>query len=202
MAASNRPVFVVLAGPNGAGKSTTAARVMVGEFVNPDVVAKRINPGYPEGMLAALQAGREVIGQLKDLKANGRSFTYETTLSSNDSLRQIRDAKAKGYEVRLYFVALADVDTSIDRVGYRVLRGGHNIPTEALQRRFPLILANVLEVAPRVDRFELIDNQDWEGKSRLLIENGRVVYRHRSDYPGIEALIGRIVASCTQMEAP
>jgi predicted ABC-type ATPase len=191
MADSARPVFVMLGGPNGAGKSTTAKRVTIGEFVNPDVVAKRINPQSPDA--AALPAAREVLKQLKTLKEQSLSFTYETTLSSNDSLRQIDDAKAKGYEVRLYFVALADADTSARRVAFRVSQGGHDIPADALMRRFELTFANAVEAAANVDRFELIDNQNWKSETILIIENNQIVARHTSEHPRIQLLLEQII---------
>jgi predicted ABC-type ATPase len=190
---AKRPIYVVLGGPNGAGKSTTAKRVSIGEFVNPDVVARQINPADPESPSTALEAGRRVLRRLNELKDQGQSFTNETTLASKNSLMQIDDAKAKGYEVRLYFVALATVDTSIDRVAHRVCEGGHNIPTDVLQRRFDPILANAVVASQKVDRFELIDNERWESKPILIIENNHVVARQRSEHPKIQALSDQVV---------
>lgn len=170
MADEKRPVYVVLAGPNGAGKSTTAKRVSIGEFVNPDVVARQINPADPDNPATSLEAGKQVLRRLSELKAQRQSFTNETTLASKNSLMQIDDAKAKGYEIRLYFVALANADTSGKRVAHRVRQGGHDIPTEVLRRRFDPILANAVVASQKVDRFELIDNERWESKPILVIE--------------------------------
>lgn len=131
-----RPVFVVLAGPNGAGKSTLTPRVQVGPKIDPDAIAKRLNPSNPDA--AALPAAREALAALKSCKAEGKSFTYETTLSSNASLKEIADARAKGYDVRLYFIALDSAQKSAQRVSFRVIQGGHDIPVETIARRFEI----------------------------------------------------------------
>jgi predicted ABC-type ATPase len=190
---TGRPIFVVLGGPNGAGKSTITARVLIGEKLDPDAIAKRINPTNPAA--ASMAAARETIKCLKQWKDEGRSFTYETTLSSNDALKQIDDAKAKGYEVRLYFVALDDARQSGQRVSERVQKGGHDIPISDIQRRFELTFANAIEAAPKVDRFELIDNHQSDFKSVLLIENQRIVTRGTSLSPRIQRAIEQLAAT-------
>lgn len=195
MPVSQRPVFVLIGGPNGAGKSTITPRVQVGEKLDPDAIAKRINPKNPA--TAALPAAREAIKALKSWKEEGRSFTYETTLSSNASLKEIDDAKAKGYEVRLYFVALDNASRSAQRVALRVLQGGHNIPTTDIFRRFELTFANAIEAAPKVDRFELIDNHKGDFKSVLLIENQQLKMRGTSESPRIQTAIAALAATAS-----
>ena len=64
-----------------------------------------------------------------------QSFIFETTLSSNQSLRMMRAAKAPGFKVGLYYVALDSVETNVERVRQRVLKGGHDIPEENIRRR-------------------------------------------------------------------
>ena len=193
MADGERPTFVVIGGPNGAGKSTFVSRVGVGENVDPDAIAKRLDPTDPAA--AAVRAAREAVKLLRSWKVEGRSFTYETTPASNASLKEIDDARAKGYEIRLYFIALDNAAQSAERVDYRVVRGGHDIQASKIVRRFELTFANAVEAALKVDRFELIDNHKGDFRSVLLIESGRAVARHASDSPRIEAAIARLLAS-------
>ena len=188
-----RPIFVVLAGPNGAGKSTITPRVHLGPKIDPDFIAKSINPQNPDA--AALPAARQAIGDLKQYKVQGRSFTYETTLSSNAALMEIADAKSKGYEVRLYFVALGSAEQSARRVAYRVTQGGHDIPAAAIARRFEITFAHALEAVVMVDRFELIDNHEGRTRSVLLIENGVVVSRDQSASIRITQAIADLVTA-------
>lgn len=190
-----RPVFVVIGGPNGSGKSTITPRVLVGEKLDPDAIAKRINASDPGA--ASLAAAREAIKSLKQWKQEGRSFTYETTLSSNASLKEIDDAKANGYEVRLYFIVLESPAQSADRVSTRVETGGHDIPTTDIFRRFELTFANAIEAAPKVNRFELIDNHKGDFKSVLLIENQQLKMRGTSESPRIKTAIAALAATAS-----
>lgn len=123
-----RPVAVctIFGGPNGSGKSSIFdALAPPGEFVNTDVVARRINPDNPEA--ASLAAGREALRRLHDIIDKRHDFAFETTLSSNQSLTLMRKARDAEYEVGLVFVALANADLSVERVAQRVKQGGHNI---------------------------------------------------------------------------
>ena len=191
MADTRRPNFVVLAGPNGAGKSTVTPRVQIGPKIDQDAIAKSLNPANPDA--ATLPAARRAITELKTLKQQGRSFTYETTLSSNASIKEIADAKAKGYEIRLYFVALSTAEQSAERVSDRVRSGGHAIPADVINRRFELTFENALVAVGLVDRFELIDNHQGDFKSVLVIENGHVVARETSKSPRISIAIAAII---------
>ncbi|RIX98699.1 hypothetical protein D3218_16030 [Aureimonas flava] len=50
----------IVAGPNGSGKSTIYPLLsLVGEFVNADIVARRISPAHPESV--SMAAGRVVL---------------------------------------------------------------------------------------------------------------------------------------------
>src|ERR1700753_4075137 len=104
----------ILGGTNGSGKSTIygkAARLQIeGEFVNADVLARRISPAAPE--TASLRAGKQVIARLSSLIAAQRSFIHDTTLSSHQSLEVMREARNAGYHVGLIFVVLHDVEYS------------------------------------------------------------------------------------------
>ena len=78
---SRKPILVVLAGPNGAGKSTLTPQCQIGPKIDPDFIARSINPINPEA--AAMLAARETFRLLELYKQQGRSFTWETTLSSH-----------------------------------------------------------------------------------------------------------------------
>ena len=192
---ARRPILVVLAGPNGAGKSTLSPQVQIGPKIDPDFIARSINPTNVEA--AGLAAARETFRQLAHDKEQCRSFTWETTLSSNHSLREIADAQRLGYEAHLYFAALDAADQSAERVQQRIVLGGHNIDPATLARRFDVIFGNVVEIAPTVDRFTLIDNHQGDTETVLSIESGRVTSRATSKSARITALIDAIVASAS-----
>ncbi|WP_244598542.1 zeta toxin family protein [Rhizobium tubonense] len=66
---------------------------------------------------------------------NRQSFIFGTTLSSLQSIRSMQEAKAAGFTVGLYYVALDSVKTNVERVRQRVLKGGHDIPEVNIRRR-------------------------------------------------------------------
>ena len=82
----------MIAGPNGAGK-TTFARVFLPtfadcpKFVNVDLIASGLAPFEPQ--TAAIEAGKLMLRQIKDLARRNMSFGFETTLSGKMYVRLI-----------------------------------------------------------------------------------------------------------------
>jgi predicted ABC-type ATPase len=134
------PQVIVIAGPNGAGK-TSAARdllrdtVGIDAFVNADVVAQGLSGFRPES--AAAEAGRVVWKRLHALAEARADFALESTLSGRSLATFLRKLAGAGYERHILYLWLPSVDLSIERVRIRVQAGGHDVPEEAIRRRFP-----------------------------------------------------------------
>lgn len=165
------PELVVLAGPNGAGKSTffeLFLRQTGLKFVNADLIARVLSPADPGavGYGAAAAAEKE----RRALLAARESFCMETVFSdpSGAKLAFLKDARAAGYAVRLIFIGLDSVQLSEARVVQRVLSGGHDVPTEKLEARFPRTLANLEAALAFIDEVDLYDNSDAERPYRLF----------------------------------
>src|SRR5512133_1583672 len=136
-----RPIVVAIAGPNGAGKTTfyhSHLKQSGLRFVNADVIAEELNIGAYEAAKAADIARRELI-------ATGQSFVFETVFSDpvGDKRAFLLEAEAAGYAVVLFFIGISGPDVSSERVGMRVLQGGHSVPLEKLASRYPRTLANL-----------------------------------------------------------
>lgn len=157
-----QPTVVVIAGPNGAGKSTAAPFLLkdalgVLEFVNADQIALGLSAYAPESV--SFEAGRIMLRRLNELAQSGSSFAFESTLSSRTFAKFLRDCKAHGYRVVLFYLTLPSSDLAVQRVALRVRQGGHNIPTEDVHRRFRRSLCNLLELyLPLADRWSVLDN--------------------------------------------
>ena len=81
----------------------------------------------------------------------GKSFAFETTLSGRGHARRIR--------VRLVFFRLPTPELAIARVARRVALGGHDVPEEAIRRRFFRGWRNFEELyRGLVDDWKLYDN--------------------------------------------
>lgn len=100
----------IIAGPNGSGKTTLVAfyQNKLGRellFINPDDIAKEIDPSYDGKDSALIQkAGKLTIKRQNKLLEQGISFGYETTFSGQRDLKVIQRAKKLGYNVKLVFL--------------------------------------------------------------------------------------------------
>jgi predicted ABC-type ATPase len=138
--------IIIIAGPNGAGKTTFARSFLPEEaqctrFINADLIAAGLSPFAPES--EALKAGRLMLEEIAGCVRRGESFAFETTLAGLSYLARIRQWRAQGYHVSLFFLCLPDAETAIARVAERVRQGGHDIPAEVIRRRFTAGLRNL-----------------------------------------------------------
>ena len=161
-----RPVIVALAGPNGAGKSTFfhAHLEEAGlRFVNADVLSRELRIGPYEAAKVADSLRRELVKQRE-------SFVFETVFSdpAGDKLTFLKDAAAAGYKVILCFIGISGPATSEQRVAMRVSQGGHDVPTDKLQTRFPRILANLRSALRELPHVWVFDNDDLRHPFRLV----------------------------------
>lgn len=152
------PVMTVFAGTNGAGKSTISLQMQewIGEVVDPDQIAMRLNPNDPRS--ADLTAGKEAIRRIRALIAAKQNFTVETTLSGTFFLRNMQLAKARGYKVVLYYIGLRNVELHINRVASRVEQGGHWIAEKDIRWRYGHSLQNLKPAIETADHVILMDN--------------------------------------------
>ncbi len=172
-------VCTILAGPNGSGKSSIfEALKPPGEFVNADVYARRINPEHPED--ASLAAGKSVLRRLDELIEKRGNFVYETTLSSNQAITLMRNARQADYQVGLVFVALATADLNVLRVAGRVLQGGHDIPEDIVRRRYDSALVRLAQAIPLAHETAVYDNTE-RPTTLLLRISGDVIEENNLD---------------------
>ncbi|MDR6726200.1 putative ABC-type ATPase [Paenibacillus amylolyticus] len=163
----SKPVMTVFAGTNGAGKSTLTKNFndQLGQIIDPDAIAKEINPRHPESVSPS--AGREAIKRVRECIKSGKSFSIETTLAGKNAIRQMEQAKEAGFEINLYYVGLKSVEYHIERVEMRVKNGGHHIPEEDIRRRYDRSIGNLPEALKLSDRSFIFDNTS---KFRLIME--------------------------------
>lgn len=182
---TKKPIAVVLAGHNGSGKSTlwrehfadqlrlpllNADRLMLA--VLPELDAKqRLRPWAQtlrdtdeRWMLVARDSVKAFQAQAMAKQA---PFAVETVFSYQKKLGNgrvaskvddIEELKAAGYFVLLVFVGLPDVELSIARVSTREAQGGHSVPLDKLQDRFPRTQQEIKRALAIVDASILVDN--------------------------------------------
>lgn len=170
---SEHPQVIVLAGPNGAGKTTSSDRLLpeafsLDELVNADLIAAGLAPAHPEGM--ALQAGRLMLGRLRELASLRADFAFETTLAARGLATHLAAWRREGYRIHLIFLWLPDVSVALGRVARRVAAGGHDIPPPVVRRRFTRGWANFHSLyRPLADTWRVFDTS---GRDPRLLARG------------------------------
>lgn len=162
-----RPLIVALAGSNGAGKTTFFHTHLADSglrFVNADDIAKKLE-------LGAYEAAKFADGIRRALVAKQESFIFETVFSDpvGDKIAFLEEAVAAGYRVALIFIRIADAETSRQRVSMRTAQGGHDVPDEKLDARFPRTKANLRRAIERLPRVIVFDNCDLAKPYRLEV---------------------------------
>lgn len=157
------PRLYVLAGVNGAGKSSVGGamiRASGGDYYNPDEAARALiaaNPGLEQAKAnaAAWRQGKRLLERAIEQRLD---FAFETTLGGSTLTRMLADAASAGFEVRIFYVGLADVDLHIERVGRRVRSGGHDIPEADIRRRWRHSRLNLVRLLPLLTELRVYDN--------------------------------------------
>lgn len=159
------PRLFVLAGTNGAGKSSIGGatiRARGGQYFNPDEAAARIRQAQPH--LSATQANSAAWHEGKRLLqhaiAHGMDYNFETTLGGKSFSTLLKDAAAKGFEVRIWYVGLASPEHHLARVKARVKKGGHDIPEADIRRRFDQSRLQLIELLPHLAELRVYDNSE------------------------------------------
>jgi predicted ABC-type ATPase len=158
--------LLIIAGPNGSGKSTLAnillARKKLLPFVNADIIARGLGGQSEKTDIAA---GRSMLRILHSTVDAGESIAFETTLSGRSWIRLINNAKERGYQTSICFVAVHPVEVAVSRVKKRVSEGGHHIPEVVIRRRYPRSLNMYFNVYQRlVSQSYFFDNTEVDGK--------------------------------------
>lgn len=183
----------IIAGCNGAGKTTASRTILpksllVKEFVNADEIAKGLSPFNPEGV--AIEAGRLMLKRIDTLLESGESFSIETTLATKSYINLVRKAHDKGYKVHLLFFWLPSVELAKERVAKRVSQGGHNIPSDVIERRYLAGIKNLFKMfMQEVDIWSIYDSKDemselvaFGGRNIRLKINNDIEFEHLRNY--------------------
>ena len=104
------------------------------------------------------------------LLAADQSFTVETTLSGNTYIRMMTRAKALEYLVVLMYVGTTYVSINMQRVKFRVAKGGHDVPEEDQRRRYPRSLANAAKALAIADEAVILDNSTAAGYVKVAVK--------------------------------
>lgn len=206
--AEDKPLMVMIAGPNGAGKTTLWREVLEpmlegawqAEYINADEIERELNeaaqenpaaPQTPEtARLAQAEATQRRALMLTASVEMQWHFVYETVFSDTQGykLAELSQGVNAGYFAVMLFVGLDDINLAEQRVRTRVSAGGHDVPIDVQQARFPRVFENAskaLQLVPLAMFFDNTGERDAEGRTHrpiAVVKNG-VVLGQRDDMP-------------------
>lgn len=166
-------VYTIIAGIDGTGKSSfrgvlEGQNVNLGHIIDPDQIAK-------ENHNDLIKAARIAVSKIRDCLVKNISFTQETTLSGRTVLNTIKQARKQGYYVSLYYIGLSSAEESLARIANRVRKGGHNIPTSDVIKRYNKRFNTVVNIISYCDEINFYDNENGFVKV-AEIRNGQFRY--------------------------
>lgn len=182
------PRLRLIAGPNGAGKTSLLKtliknKIPVGQYINPDDIARHIAlekafdranreygiraDFYPreaslQNTLSALLAQAIATGLRDDWLNYELSMTYESVMSHDSHLQFVDAANDAGFEPYLYYICTSDPELNIERVEQRVQSGGHSVPKDKIKKRYFESLKRLHSMASKCRRVYFFDNSGQE----------------------------------------
>ena len=114
-----------------------------------------------------------MLERISELSVQRVTFGFETTLAGKGHITLLRGLRNVGYSLRLYFLWLPNADMAVERVAYRVARGGHRVEEPVVRRRYGAGIRNLwLHYRPLLERWLVFDNSG--ARPRLIVreENG------------------------------
>ena len=98
----------------------------------------------------------------------------ETTLATKSYINLVHRAQNKGYRVHLIFFWLETPELAVQRVAERVSKGGHNIPTDVINRRYMAGISNLFKFfMSNVDLWMIYDNS--RSPREFIAKGGRSI---------------------------
>ncbi|MBQ9968038.1 MAG: hypothetical protein IJO88_04890 [Oscillospiraceae bacterium] len=150
--------YTIVAGVNGCGKSSLTGVLRteiddLGKIIDVDKITASCGGNLLEG-------GKKAIAMIEECLEKEICFTQETTLSGRKTLDTVKRAIAKDYYIRLYYVGLDTMEESLLRIENRVKRGGHDIDTDTVMKRFGKRFDDLLAVLPYCNEATFYDNDN------------------------------------------
>jgi len=180
--ANKKPILIVIAGPNGSGKTTITQQILDHKwvedcmYINPDNIAKEKFGDWnsPKAVLKAVKLATKM--RYSCLKKE-ESLIFETVLSTEEKVNYIKEAKNKGYFIRLFFINTDDPTINTKRVAQRVLEGGHDVPISKIISRYSKSLVYGCMAARLADRAYFYDNSidDYSPKLVFRTKDGEII---------------------------
>lgn len=124
----------------------------------------------------------------------GRSFTFETVMSSADKVQTLQKAQQEGFRTYLYYVATEDPMINVARIRHRVKAGGHAVPTNKVIERYHRSLDLLLDAIRLTNRAYIFDNSGTSRQWVAEITEGTTIQLQTDTVPGwfVKAVLNKL----------
>lgn len=163
--------YTIIGGVHGVGKSSLSGILRqllpdMGVIIDPDSIAIQEH-------CDRLTAGKLACSKVNDCLKKGINFSQETTLSGQQVLQTIQQAKAENYRIRLYYVGIGSAEESLLRIENRVRKGGHDTPVQDVCEQYERRFADLAAILPYCDEVHFYDNENGFQKVAFY-QNGTI----------------------------
>lgn len=174
--------YTIFAGINGAGKTSIYKSIYYDENkdekrINTDEMVARIGSWRDSNL--QMKCAREAVKLIKEYLTNDVSFNQETTLSGNSIVKNIKNAKEKGFYIIMNYIGVESPEIAKERVRIRVSKGGHGIPDEDIERRYYESFKNLQRVIDICDEINVYDNTEMF-KEMINFKSGKIIWKSDS----------------------
>ncbi|WP_315109969.1 zeta toxin family protein [Clostridium intestinale] len=155
--------YTIFAGVNGAGKTSIYKSIYYEENkdekrINTDEMVARVGSWKDNNL--QIQCAREAVKLIKQYISQGISFNQETTFSGKSIIKNIKEAKSRGFYIVMNYVGVESPKIATERVRLRVSKGGHGIPDDTIERRYYDSLSNLNLAIELCDEINIYDNSN------------------------------------------
>ena len=164
MRKKQKPICFIIAGPNGSGKTTFALSYLpqiagCHNFVNADLIAYGLSPF--DSLSAQYEAGRLFLREIYANIKKREDFAFETTLAGRSQISLLKKLRQGDWQLVMFFLWIPSAAFSKKRIRERVEHGGHDIPDDAIYRRYPRVMHNFIKIyIPLCDKVICYDNSE------------------------------------------
>lgn len=137
------PVLHLIAGPHGAGKSTLYQSVLA--------------PRYPAIPFVDAYPREKADARRQELLVARSSFATETAFSHPSRVALLAQARALGFEVVLYALALDEPRQLLERIRQQAREGGQPVASHTMLERYARCLDNLRQAVFMADLALLMD---------------------------------------------
>ncbi len=165
-------IYTIIGGVNGSGKSSlsgvlSAVSSELGIIIDTDKITAETGGDRIRG-------GKVAIALIDDCLNKRINFTQETTLSGVRTLKTIQRARNYNYFIRLYYVGISSSEESIKRIKNRVEKGGHDIPSADVERRYLNRFDDLAKILPYCNEVRFFDNENGFSE-KAEYHNGQLI---------------------------